>query len=527
MTNSVAEIEHADVIFVIGSNTTENHPVISYLMKRAAKRGARLVVCDPRRIDLCRWATHHVQHKVGTDVALLNGLMNEILKNGWEDRSFIEKRTENFKAFEKAVAEYPVEKAAAITGVEADLLREVARILGTAGTTSLCYTMGITQHTSGTDNVVSCANLQMLLGNVGVASGGVNPLRGQNNVQGACDMGVLPNVYTCYQKVEDPKARERFEKGWGRPGLPDKAGLRVTAMLDGMRDGSIRAFYCHGENVVMSDPHQAHTIECLEALELMIVLDIVHTDTTPYADVVLPCACWGEDEGTYTNTERRVLRVRKAIEPPGEAKPLWWIANELGKRLGFDMGLTSAEAAWEDMRATATSYAGITWERCEEQGIQWPAPTLEHPGTPFLHREGHFSRGKGKFMPLEWLPQAEQTDDDYPMVLTTGRRLWHFHTGTMTRNSVGMEELCPEELIEISRADARELGLKDGSFVHVVSRRGRVKARAWVTDRVPRGTLFATFHFSEACSNVLTIEAFDRVSGTPEYKACAVRVETA
>jgi len=526
MTNSIAEIEHADVIFVIGSNTTENHPVISYQMKRAARRGARLIVCDPRRIDLCRWATHHVQHRVGTDVALRNGLMNEILKNGWEDRTFIEEHTEDFEKLGEAVAEYPVEKVAGITGVDVELLRDVARVLGTGGTTSLCYTMGITQHTSGTDNVMSCANLQMLLGNMGVPSGGVNPLRGQNNVQGACDMGVLPNVYTCYQKVDDPRARKRFEEAWGRD-LPPGVGLRVPAMLSGMLDGSIKAFYCHGENVVMSDPHQAHTRECLEAVDFMMVLDIMHNDTTPYADVVLPCACWSEDEGTVTNTERRVLRVRKAIEPPGEARPLWWIVNELGKRMGFDMGLTSAQAAWEDMRETATSYAGITWERCEQEGIQWPAPTLEHPGTPFLHREGRFSRGRGKFVPLRWIPQAEQADEDYPLVLTTGRRLWHYHTGTMTRNSVGMEELCPEELIELSPVDAKALGIRDGGFVNVRSRRGEVRARAWITERVPRGTIFATFHFSEACSNVLTIDAFDRVADTPEYKACAVSVEPA
>jgi predicted molibdopterin-dependent oxidoreductase YjgC len=525
MTNSIDEIEESNTIFVIGSNTTENHPVISYYMKRAARRGIHLIVCDPRRIDLCRWATHHVQHRVGTDVALLNGLMNEILKNGWEDREFIEKHTEGFEALEKVVASYPVEKVAGITGVDAEQLREVARVLGTGGRAGLYYTMGITQHTSGTDNVMSCANLQMLLGNMGVRSGGVNPLRGQNNVQGACDMGVLPNVYICYQPVDNPAVRQKFEKGWDRPGLPERPGLRVPAMLEGMRHGTLRAFYCHGENLVMSDPHQAHTIECLEALEFLVVLDIMQNETTPYADVVLPCACWGEDEGTYTNTDRRVLRVRKGIEPPGESRPLWWIANELGKRMGFDMGLTSARAAWEDMRALATSYAGITWERCDGNGIQWPAPTLDHPGTPFLHKGGNFVRGLGKFAPCEWLPQAEQADGEYPLVLTTGRRLWHFHTGTMTRNSVGMEDLCPEELIEVSPADAQELGIRDGSFVDVSSRRGRVRARARVTDVVPRGTVFATFHFSEACGNVLTIEAFDRVTDTPEYKACAVRVE--
>lgn len=527
MTNSIGELEDADAIFVIGSNTTENHPVISYYMKRAAARGTKLIVCDPRRIDLCRWATHHVQQKVGTDVALLNGLMHEILKNGWEDKAFIEEHTEEFETFRETIEQYPIERAAEITGVDVELLRDVARALGTAGTTALCYTMGITQHTSGTDNVMSCANLQLLLGNMGVRSGGVNPLRGQNNVQGACDMGVLPNVYICYQKVTDPAAKEKFEKGWNRSDLSDKVGLRIPAMFSGMLDGSVKAFVCHGENVVMSDPNQSHTVNCLEALDFLAVFDIMHNDTTPYADVVFPCACWGEDEGTYTNTERRVLRVRKAIEPPGEARPHWWIMNEIGKRMGFDMGLTSAEDTYEDMRTLATSYAGITWKRCDDVGIQWPAPTLEHPGTEFLHKGGSFVRGLGKFSSVEWQPQAEQADSEFPLLLTTGRRLWHYHTGTMTRNAEGMNDLCPEELIEVSPVDAEQLDIDDGAYVTVSSRRGQIKAKAWVTRRVPRGTVFSTFHFSEACGNVLTIDAFDRITDTPEYKACAVRIDKA
>jgi formate dehydrogenase major subunit len=527
MTNSIGELENASTLVVIGSNTTEAHPVISYYMKRAVKKGAKLIVCDPRRIDLVRWATHHVQQRVGTDVALLNGLMNEILRNGWEDREYIEKHTENFAALQAEVEKYPVERASEITGVPVELLREVAQILGTSKLTSLCYTLGITEHTSGTDNVMSCANLQMLLGNVGFYAGGVNPLRGQNNVQGACDMGALPNVYHNYQKVDDPKAKEKFEKGWGRPGLSDKVGDKMPTMFQGMLDKRIKGLWCHGENVVMTEPNQGHTIKCLEKLDFMVVADIFENDTTKYGDVVFPCACWSEAEGTFTNSERRIQRVRKAVEPSPGVREYWWIVNEIGKRMGFDMGFTHAESVWEDMRALATSYHGVTWERCDDIGIQWPAPTVEHPGTKFLHKEGTFTRGLGKFMPASYRPPAEEADKEYPLVLSTGRRLWHYHTGTQTRNSEGMEDLFPEELLELSPADADELDINDGDYVNVVSRRGQVKMKAWVTNRSPRGVVWSCFHFSEACINVVTNNAFDPITETAEYKACAVRVEPA
>ena len=527
MTNSIREIQDAMTLFVIGSNTTEAHPVISYYMKRAVKKGGKLIVCDPRRIDLVRWATIHVQHRVGTDVALLNGLMNEILLKGWVARDFVEKHTENFEALQKIVEKYPVEKAAGITGVDADLLREVARILGTGGPTSLCYTLGITEHTCGTDNVHSCANLQMLLGNMGSYAAGVNALRGQNNVQGACDMGALPNVYHNYQRVGDPAARARFEKGWGRPDLPDREGLRMPAMFSSMPGGRVRALVCHGENVVMSEPHMAHTRRCLEALEFLAVLDIFENETTPYADVIFPCRSWSEADGTFTNTERRVQRVRAAVPPPGESRDAWWVVEELGKRLGFDMGFTSPRSVWEDMRALATSYAGITWERIEGDGLQWPVPTLEHPGVPYLHRDGNFTRGRGLFQPAEWRPPAEVPDSSYPLVLTTGRRLWHYHTGTQTRNCAGFDEIFGEELVEISPEDARDLGIADGEYVDVVSRRGRVRMKAWVTTRSPRGVVWSCFHFREACINEVTNDAFDPVTETAEYKACAVRIERA
>jgi formate dehydrogenase major subunit len=525
MTNSIREIEHAKVLFVIGSNTTEAHPVISYAMKRAMKKGATLIVCDPRRIDLVRWATIHVQHRVGTDVALLNGLMNEILKHGWEDREFIAKRTEGFEKLRQTVEQYPAERASEITGVPAAQLQEVARILGTRKPAGLYYTLGITEHTCGTDNVVSCASLQMLLGNLGMPAAGVNPLRGQNNVQGACDMGALPNVFHNYQPVSDPKIREKFAKAWGVSELPAAPGLRMPAMFSGMLDGKTRAFLCHGENVVMSEPNEAHTRKCLESLEFLAVLDIFENETTPYADVIFPCTCWSEQDGTFTNTERRVQRVRAAVRFPGECREPWWIFGELAKRLGVQMNFGSARGVWEEMRALGTGYAGIPWERVEGDGIQWPAPTLEHPGTQYLHRGGNFTRGKGLFVPAQWHPPAEQADREYPLVLSTGRRLWHYHTGTQTRNSVGFDALCREELVEISPADAGDLEIEDGQYVWVVSRRGRVRMKAWVTERSPRGVVWSCFHFHEANINLVTNNVFDPVTDTAEYKACAVRLE--
>ncbi len=524
MTNSIGEIEHAKLLFVIGSNTTEAHPVISYYMKRAVKNGATLIVCDPRRIDLTRWATHHVQHRVGTDVALLNGLCHQILSNGWEDREFIEKHTEGVDELESQVKEYTLERTSEITGVPVKQLAEIAQLIGTIKPMSVCYTLGITEHTCGTENVMSVANLQMLLGNMGYASGGVNPLRGQNNVQGACDIGVLPNVYHNYQKVTDPATKAKFETGWGVKGLSDQEGMKMPTMFQGMVDGKVKAFLCHGENVVQTEPHEAHTIKAMETVDFTVVLDIFNNITTPYADVVFPCTAWSESDGTYTNSERRIQRIRPVVTPPGDCREPWWIVNEIAKRMGTDLGFDTSEGVWEDMRSLATSYAGITWERCAEVGIQWPAPTLEHPGTTFLHKDGNFARGRGKFNPAAWRPPAEEADRDYPLVLSTGRRLYHYHT-TQTHHAPGMDDLLPEELVEVNPLDAEELSIENGSYVNVVSRRGEVKMRAWVTDRSPRGVVWSSFHFSEAHINKVTNSAYDPITETAEYKACAVRLE--
>jgi formate dehydrogenase major subunit len=525
MTNSIRELEDAPVIFAIGTNTTEAHPVISYYIKRAVKKGAILIVNDPRRIDLTRWATMHVQQKVGTDIAYLNGLINEIIKNGWADEEYLASFTENPADIKKWVEAYPVEKASEICGVPVETMKKVARILGEADRVSVCYTLGITEHICGTDNVKTIANLQMVLGNVGKYAAGVNPLRGQNNVQGACDMGALPNVYHTYQPVDNETVAQKMEKAWGVTGLSRKAGYKMPTMLRKAVDGGTRILYCVGDNTVQTEPHMAHTVKELQALELFIASDIFPTITTQYAHVVLPDTCWGEEDGTFSNTERRVQRVRKMLTPPGEARPNWWVLQELGKRLGVDLGFTSPRAIFEDMRATSTSYAGITHERIEKVGLQWPCPTLEHPGTAFLHSGGKFSRGKGLFSKTDYVPPAELPDGDYPLLLSTGRRLYHYHTATQTRNSVGLSELFPEELLEISAEDARRLGIRTGDRVRASSRRGQVEMQAWVSRRSPPGVCWTSFHFVEACGNVLTIDRFDSVTETAEYKCCAIRVE--
>jgi formate dehydrogenase major subunit len=525
MTNSIRELEDAELIFVIGSNMTEAHPVVSYYVKRAVEKGATLIVSDPRRTDLCFWAKHYVRIRPGSDIAYVNGLIHEIFENGWADEQFLREHTENPDDIRVWVADYPVEKASAICGVPVEQMKEIARLLGTAESASVCYTLGITEHICGTDNVRTLANLQMVLGNLGRHAAGLNPLRGQNNVQGACDMGVLPNVFHNYQPVTDARVIRKMENDWGVAGLSDHEGYKMPTMLRKALDGGTRILYCMGDNTVQSEPHMAHTIKELKALELLIVCDIFPNLTTEYAHVVLPDTCWGEEEGTFTNTERRVNRVRGVLKPPGECRPNWWVLQELGRRLGYDLGFTSSETVWEDMRRTATSYAGITYGRLAKAGLQWPCPTLEHPGTRYLHRDGNFTRGKGLFCRTDWIPPAEPPDAAYPLILSTGRRLWHYHTGTQTRNSVGFEGLFPEELIEMNPIDAAPFGIGSGDLVKVTSRRGEVTLRAWVNERSTPGLCWMAFHFAEACANVLTIDAFDPVTETAEYKVCAIKVE--
>lgn len=528
MTNSIGEIEHAEVLLVIGSNTTENHPVIGAAMRRAVlHHGAKLIVADPREIGLTQDAALWLRQRPGTDLALINGLIHVILENGWQNQEYIDQHTTNFEALAQTVKSYTPERVAEITGVPAEKIKQAARLYAQAGCAGIYYAMGITQHHNGTDNVKALANLALVCGHLGKPSSGVNPLRGQNNVQGACDLGALPGDLTGYQKVADLLSRQRFAQAWGVDSLPDKPGLTVTEMMDAALAGSLKALLVMGENPALSDPDSNHVRQALEAVEFLVVMDIFLTETAQLADVVLPTACWAEKDGTFTNTERRVQRVRKAVPPPGQAKPDWWILTELGRRLGQDWSYRNPHQIYQEILEVTPSYAGITYRRLERLGgLQWPCPDTRHPGTPILH-VGGCARGKGLFSPVEHQEPAETTDSDYPLVLTTGRLLYHYHTGSMTRRVEGLNQLAAQCLVEINPSDARDLGVVDGGRVRISSRRGEVDAQAWVTERVPAGVIFMPFHFAEAAANRLTNKALDPDCKIPELKVCAVRLKAA
>jgi len=524
MTNSIEEIANASVIYLTGSNTTENHPIIALEIKKAVtKNGAQLIVADPREIELVKYATLWLRQRPGTDVALFNGLMNVIISEGLEDKEFISERTEGYEELKNTVLKYPPEVVEKITGVPADYIRKAARIYAAAPTVSLIYSMGITQHTTGTDNVLSTANISMLTGNVGKESSGVNPLRGQSNVQGACDMGALPDVYSGYQKVIDPQIREKFSKAWGVE-LSDKVGLTVIEILNAAYEGEIKGLFVMAENPAMSDPDLNHAIEALKKVEFLVVSDIFMSETAELADVVLPGVSIAEKDGTITNTERRVQRIRKAVEPVGESKPEWQMICELAEEMGYNMSYNNPGEIMEEIAQLTPSYGGIYYSRLEKEGLQWPCLDANHPGTKYLHKD-KFSRGKGKFSAIEFKEAAELPDEEYPLLLTTGRVLYHFHTGTVTRRSKGLNEIYPDALVEISPHDAEELKIKNGEFVEVTSRRGKIKAKAKVTEKSGRGEVFISFHFKEAAVNLLTNAALDPIAKIPEYKVCAVKVK--
>ena len=567
MSNSMDDVaKQAKAFFIIGSNTTEQHPVFGTMLRRAVKfRGAKLVVADPRRIDITDFATLHIRQKPGTDIALVNGLMYIILEKGWEDKTFIEERCENFDEFKATLMNYPPEKVSEITGVPVEQLYEAAEIIAENKPTAVIWAMGITQHISGVRNVMDLANFQMLLGYMGKPGGGVNPLRGQNNVQGACDMGGLPNVLPAYQPVTNPEVIEKFAKAWGLKknsefriqnsefGLSDKVGITVTEMMPGILEGKTHALYILGEDPVMSDPDTHHIRKCLETIDFLVLQEIFPSETSAYADILLPGVTFAEKTGTFTNTERRVQMVRKAIPTQGDARDDWWITSEIAKRViqfriqnsEFRIDMDAPWAKWDykdssaimsEINALAPSYGGITHARLEKgERLQWPCLTLEHPGTPILHTKA-FSRGKGRFMPIDHVPPAEEPSVDYPFVLSTGRVLYHWHGGTMTRRAAGLMQVYGEALVELNPEDAARLGINPSTLpsvagqvekkiVRVTSRRGFIEAQAWVTDRVPPGMVYANFHFPEASANELTIAALDPVAKIPEYKVAAVKVE--
>jgi len=527
MTNPIGEISEAKCIFAIGTDTTATHPIVGLQVKKAVNRnGAKLIVANPRQIDLCRFASLWLRHRPGTDVALLCGMAWVILDEQLYDRSFIEERCEDFNAFEKSLQSLDIEQVVQITGVARDDIAAAARMYAENSPASILYAMGITQHSHGTDNVLAIANLAMLTGNIGKPSSGVNPLRGQNNVQGACDMGCLPDFYPGYQPVPDPAARQKFEAAWGCS-LPSEAGLTISEIFDAAREGKIKALYVIGENPAISEPDSTRVREALEKLEFLVVQDLFLTETGQFADIVLPASTFAERDGTFTTTERRVQRVRRAIEPVGQSRADWQITCQIAKNLGgngFDYNHPSQ--IMEEISKLVPSYGGISYERLETGGLQWPCPTPEHPGTPVLHAE-RFARGKGKFVPVQYRPPLEQPDEEYPLVLTTGRSLYQFHTGTMTRRVGGLNELKGEELVEINPKDATALGIADGGVIRIISRRGQVVARAKVTEVSPEGVIFMSFHFAETATNLLTNPALDPVAKIPELKVCTVRIEEA
>ncbi len=525
MTNSIAEIESSGCIFVIGSNTTACHPLIARRIFRARERGAKLIVADPRHIQLARFADVAVTHRLGSDVALLNGMMHIIIKNGWHAREYIDQRTEDFEALEKAVEAYDPVSVENISGVRAADLERMAELYATHAPASLLYAMGITQHTTGVDNVKSCCNLAMLCGNVGVKGGGVNPLRGQNNVQGACDMGGLPNVMTGYQPVADPQVREKFSKAWGVP-LSDRPGLTITDMVPAMLEGKLKGLFVIGENPKLSDPDWNHLHAALKKLDFLVVQDLFLSETAQVADVVFAAASVAEKEGTFTNTERRCMHIHKAIEPIGNTLPDWEIISRLSTAMGYPMNYADPEAIFNEMASlTPKSYAGMTYARMGLDGLQWPCPDKDHPGTPYLHKD-QFARGKGKFHAIGYQAPAEMPDADYPFFLTTGRMFAHFHTGTMTRISPHLDVEQTTGYVSISPADAEALNIRENDVVVLSSRRGRIEAPARISAALQPGTLFLPIHFGENPTNVLTSsEAFDPLAKIPEFKVSAVKIE--
>jgi formate dehydrogenase alpha subunit len=524
MTNSIGDLKDAACFFLLGANTSETHPVIGFDLKQAVKNGAKLIVANPIKIPLVRYADIFLQHNPGSDVMLLSAMCKIILDEGLSDRDFIAARAEGFEALADSLKDFDLDHAAVVTGVPIDDMCAAARLYAVNKPAAIFYAMGITQHSHGTDNVSAVANLALLTGNLGKPGAGVNPLRGQNNVQGSCDMGALPDVFPGYQKVSDAVAKAKFEAAWGIP-LSAEPGLTLLEIIEAIDHKKIKALYLVGENLMLSDPDINRLKKALTKLELLVAQDIFRSETAELAHVIFPSSSFAEKDGTFTNTERRVQRVRRAINPIGRSKPDWWITNELGKRLGGKgFNFSSPEQIFNEMRALTPQYAGLTYARLEREGLQWPCPSENHPGTPILHID-RFTRGKGAFKPVEYLPPAESPDATYPFILTTGRSPYHFHTGTMTRRVLGLNVLQPGEILEITVADASKLGISDGDAVRVTSRRGSVTAKAQTSNRLTPGVVFMTFHFPDTATNILTSPAFDPVAKIPELKVAAVKLE--
>lgn len=535
MTNSILDIPQAKCIFIIGSNTFEQHPLIGRKVVQAKQNGAKIIYADPRLTVTGKVADLYMQFTSGSDVAILNCLMQEIIKNGWENKEFIQNRCNGYDDLKAEVMKdvYTPESVEQISGIPADQLRQAAEMIGTAESCAILYSMGITQHTVGVENVRSIGNLQMVTGNLGKPGAGVNALRGQNNVQGACDMGCLTNVYTGYQKVTDEAAQKKFADGWGfSDGIaPGEIGYAVTEMMNVLVDnpGELKCLYIMGENPMIADPDITHVDHALDKLEFLVVQDIFLTETAKKADVVLPASCFAEKDGTQTNTERRVQRFRKAQDPPGEAKVDWQIIAEIAAALGYEKQFAweSVEDIFTEIAVLTPSYHGMTYERLNKpEALHWPCPDENSPGTPILHTQqfNGMPEGKGLMTGIAWKPPAEVPDDEYPFVLTTGRILFHWHTGSMSRRSASLHHEVETGYVEVNDEDAARLGIKNGELIRASSRRGEIQITARVTKDIKKGTIFIPFHFAECCANMLTINALDPISKIPEYKACAANI---
>ncbi len=526
MTNAIADIVAAEVLVVTGSNTTEAHPVLGLQIKRAVRRhGAKLILIDPRQIELADYAFLHLRHRPGTDVALFNALAHVIIAEALANQDFIAARTEGYPALAAALVDWTPSRAEAITGVPAAAIETAARLYARAAGGMIFWAMGVTQHTSGTDNVKALSNLALLTGHIGRPGTGLNPLRGQNNVQGACDMGCLPNVYPGYQPVGDPAVRRRLAAAWNVPEarLSPRPGLTATEIAGRILDGHVRALFIMGENPMLSEPNLRHVAEALGQLEFLVAQDLFLNETAALADVVLPAASFAEKGGTFTNTERRVQLIRPALPSPGKARPDWQILKDLARQFGADWDYGGPEAIFAELAAVTPQYGGLSHERLATGGRQWPCPSPEHPGTPILHVRT-FTRGRGLFCPVSYRPPAEEPDAAYPFILSTGRHLFHWHGGTLSRRSPGLESMAPVAEVELHPDDAGRLGIGPGEPVQVRSRRGELVATARLTRRSPVGTVFMTFHYAEAAANLLTIDALDPTSRIPAYKVCAVAV---
>jgi formate dehydrogenase alpha subunit len=526
MTNTIPEFDDADCILVTGSNTLEAHPIIGSRMLRALEKGAKIIVIDPRDTPLSRLAAIKLNQRPGSDIAWVNGMIKVIIDEGLHDEAFVKERTEAFEDLKKTVSEYDLAKVESLTGIPGEELAEAARVYAKSKKAMVAYAMGVTQHSNGTNLVKALANLSMVTGHIGKESNGLNPLRGQCNVQGSCDAGGLPNLFPGYQRVDDQNARAKFEKAWGMH-LPEKPGLTLTCAIKEAMVGKLKAMVVFGENIMLSDPDLNHVEQALKELELLAVADIFPTETAKLAHIVLPAACYAEKDGTFTSTDRAIRMVRKAVDAPGEALPDWRIACEIGRRFGSGgFQFSSPSEVMDEMAALAPIYAGISHARADREVLRWPCPAKDHPGTRILHTQ-KFTKGLGTFAPVHHTPPAEEPSEDYPLILTTGRNLFHYHTGTMTRRSPKLEREAPEPYVEVNTGDAKRLGVSEGERVMVSSRRGSITLKARVTDRIIPGSIFIPFHYAEAAANRLTNAALDPLSNIPELKVCAAKLEKA